>query len=97
MEQKKGFFESKIVKSALALIVGGLSYLGVSVGYLNPDDLNNAQVVYPEIGKAVELVKAGQWLSAAMVLISALVIYFRLFKTTKIISLSLDNRKREAA
>lgn len=87
--QTQKWYQSKIVKMSLALIAGAMTFFGISYGVLNSEDLQRAQTVYPEIVRSVELMKAGQAVAGLLALGQALVVYFRVFSTTKIIPQSL--------
>lgn len=87
MENAQKWYQSKIVRLALALVIGGLSYFGVSYGVIDANDLDAASTVYPEVGNAVSLIIAGQWVAGGVALIGILIGYFRIFKTSKVIAL----------
>lgn len=97
MEETKKWWQSKIINMCLALFAGALSYFGVSYQIISETDLDAAATVYPEIERSIELIIAGQWLAGLVAAGSALVIYFRAKKTTKIISLSSTGINRKAA
>jgi len=74
---------------AIALLVGALSFFGVSLNLISADDLANAKTVYPEVQRGIELIQAGQIGSGLLAIASVLLIYFRVFATTKLIPQSL--------
>ncbi len=86
MEQEKiKWYQSKIVRTAGALFAGSIGYIGVSIGYFNAEDLSRAQTVYPEVQTGIELIKAGQVLAGITAVLSPLVVYFRIFKNSRLI------------
>ena len=87
MEQTQKWYESKIVRMALALILGGLSFFGVSYGTINVEDLDRASTVYPEVANGIAMIQAGQWASGLLIIFGAVLLYFRVYKTTKVIAL----------
>lgn len=87
MQETKKWYESKIIVLGLAFVVGGLAYFGVIYGFVDQSALQSAQTVYPEVQRGIELIRTGQWISGAMAIGGALLVYWRAKKTTKIISL----------
>ena len=87
--ETKSWKDSKIVKLSIALVVASLGYLGVTFGFFTPTDFESAQTVYPEIETGVNLIRAGQVVSGVTAIGGALIIYFRIFNTTKLLPQSL--------
>ena len=83
METTQKWYQSKIVRLSLALFVGALTFFGIQYNIVSQIDLDAASTVYPEVLRAVELLKSGQWFTAVVGLGFALNAYFRVFKTTK--------------
>lgn len=79
------WWQSRTVRSLLALVLGSISYLAASLGFIDWEDLNRAQTVYPDVSSGIVMVQAGQWLAGVTLIGSALAIYFRV-NATKFIS-----------
>lgn len=83
------WYQSKIVKLSIALILAGGSFFLVSYNLVDPTDLTSAESISPELYRGIELLKTGQWLSGFTAIGGALILYFRVFKTTSLIPQSL--------
>lgn len=84
MEEQKKWWQSRTIQAAIALIVAGITFAGVSFGIVDPAQLDSATTVYPEVGNGIALIKGGQLFSGLSVIVGALVIYFRQKATAKI-------------
>lgn len=80
------WWQSKIVRTAGALFAGSITYIGATLGYFDPEDLARAQTVYPEVQNGITLIQAGQVLAGITAILSPLVVYFRIFKNSRVIN-----------
>jgi len=88
--QTKKWFQSKVVRMALALMIGAGAFFLVSYNLIDPNDLANADNISPELQRGIDLIKGGQWLSGLTSIASALIAYFRIFQTRTLIPQSLS-------
>lgn len=96
MEETQKWYQSKIVRLALALVVGALAVFGIQYNVISEIDLDAAGTVYPEVIRAIDLIKTGQWLTGVIAIGGALIAYFRVFKTTKVIKIGSSVIKKAA-
>ena len=84
MEEQTKWWQSRTIKSAIALIVAGITFGTVSLGLVDLSQLSSASTVYPEVQNAVTLIKGGQLFTGLSILVGALVVYFRIQAQAKI-------------
>jgi len=96
METQK-WYQSKIFKLSLALVVGGVGFLLTSLNVIDQASLEQAKTVYPQLAAPIAMIQAGNWFGGGAAIIGILIAYFRVYKTTRIVSLSLPANQRKAA
>lgn len=74
---KKSFWKSKVVITAMGLVLGGLYWFLQSYNVVNAVDVQTAQTLSPQIDQVIALAREGQWMSAITALVGVLVAYFR--------------------
>lgn len=77
MEETKKWWQSRTIKSAIALVVGAVGYLATTFSVVDPVQLQNAATVYPEVEKGIALIHGGQLLAGISGIVGVLVFYFR--------------------
>jgi hypothetical protein len=96
MESQK-WYQSKIFRLALALFVGGIGFLLTSLNVIDQESLDAAKTVYPQLAGPIAMIQAGNWFGGGAAIIGILIAYFRVYKTTRIVTLSLPSSTRKAA
>jgi len=84
MEQTKKWWQSRTIQAAIALIIGSVSFVAITTGFVDPSQLDQASTVYPEVKNGIELIKGGQLFAGFSAIVGSLVLYFRVKTSAKI-------------
>lgn len=77
MEETQKWWQSRTIKSVIALVAGSISYLLATFSVVSVEQLQQAGTVYPEVQNGIALIQGGQLFAGLSIIVGGLVAYFR--------------------